>query len=126
MVLVYVADTTEQAWNDTAEPINHTLQLYQDWAIEAGDVNNDDQDSRSIPTPEELRRDQACSFYGEPAFIGTPDFVYEGLRDLLKRSPCTHLVMMGILPGAPPAGTRRSMELFAKEVMPRLKNLSGP
>jgi alkanesulfonate monooxygenase SsuD/methylene tetrahydromethanopterin reductase-like flavin-dependent oxidoreductase (luciferase family) len=126
MVLVYVADTTEQAWNDTAEPVNHTLQLYKDWAIEAGDVNNDDQDSRAIPTPEELRRDQACSFYGEPAFIGTADFVYEGLRDLLERSPCTHLVMMGILPGAPPAGTRRSMELFAKEVMPRLKNLSAP
>ena len=121
MVLVYVADTKEQAWNDTAESINHTLQLYFDWAVEAGDSNNDDQDSRAIPSPDKLRRDQACDFYGEPAFIGTPEFVYEGLRDMLKRSPCTHLVMMGILPGAPHAGTRRSMELFANEVMPRLK-----
>jgi alkanesulfonate monooxygenase SsuD/methylene tetrahydromethanopterin reductase-like flavin-dependent oxidoreductase (luciferase family) len=121
MVLVYVADTTEQAWNDMARPVNHMLQLYFDWAVEAGDDNNDDQDSRSIPTPEELRRDQACDFFGEPAFIGTPDFVYEGLRDLLKRSPCTHLVLMGVLPGAPVTGTRRSMELFAQKVMPRLK-----
>jgi alkanesulfonate monooxygenase SsuD/methylene tetrahydromethanopterin reductase-like flavin-dependent oxidoreductase (luciferase family) len=125
MVLVYVADTKEQAWNDTAEPVNHTLQLYFNWAVEAGDNNNDDQDSRSIPTPDELRRDQSCSFFGEAAFIGTPDFVYEGLRDLLKRSPCTHLVLMGILPGAPHAGTRHSMELFAKEVMPRLKQDSA-
>ncbi len=121
MVLVYVADSKEQAWVDTARPVNHMLQLYYDWAVEAGDSNNDDQDSRAIPSPEELRRDQACDFFGEPAFIGTADFVYEGLRDMLKRSPCTHLVIMGILPGAPLAGTRRSMELFAKEVMPRLK-----
>ena len=121
MVLVYVSDTTEQAWNDTAEPVHHMLKLYFDWAVEAGDDNNDDQDSRAIPTPEDLRRDQACTFYGEPAFIGTADFVYDGLREMLKRSPCTHLVIMGILPGAPVAGTRHSMDLFAKDVMPRLK-----
>jgi hypothetical protein len=29
------------------------------------------------------------------------------------------------LPGAPHAGTRHSMELFAKEVMPRLKQDSA-
>ena len=121
LVLVYVSDTKAQAWDDAADGVSHLLQLYFDWAVEAGDSNNDDQDSRSIPSPEELRRDQACDFYSEPAFIGTADFVYEGLRDLLKRSPCTHIVMMGILPGAPVEGTRRSMELFATEVMPRLK-----
>lgn len=121
MVLVYVSDTREQAWKDTAQPINHMLQLYYDWAVEAGDSNNDDQDSRAIPSPAQLVEDQACDFYGEPAFVGTADFVYEGLRELLKRSPCTHLVMMGVLPGAPLAGTRRSMELFAEKVMPRLK-----
>ena len=122
MVLVYVSDSKEQAWNDTASPVNHMLQLYRDWAVEAGDDNNDDQDSRAIPGAAQLREDQACDFFGEPAFIGTPDFVYEGIRDLLKRSPCTHLVMMGILPGAPLVGTRRSIELFAKEVMSRLKS----
>lgn len=121
MVLVYVSDSKEQAWNDTAEPVNHMLQQYFDWAVEAGDQNNDDQDSRDIPTPEQLRTEQACEFYGEPAFIGTADFVYEGLRDMLRRSPCTHLVLMGILPGAPLEGTRRSMQLFAEKVMPRLK-----
>jgi alkanesulfonate monooxygenase SsuD/methylene tetrahydromethanopterin reductase-like flavin-dependent oxidoreductase (luciferase family) len=121
LVLVYVSESKEQAWNDVADGVSHLLQLYFDWAVEAGDSNNDDQDSRSIPSPEELRQDQACQFYGETAFIGTADFVYDGLRDLLKRSPCTHLVMMGILPGAPVEGTRRSMELFAQDVMPRLK-----
>lgn len=125
MVLVYVAETKAQAWNEAARPVHHMLGLYRDWAAEAGDDNNDDQATRGIPTPEEMRRDQAGTFFGEPAFIGTPDFVYAGLRDLLQRSPCTHLVLMGVLPGAPPDGTRRSVELFAREVMPRLKRDAG-
>jgi alkanesulfonate monooxygenase SsuD/methylene tetrahydromethanopterin reductase-like flavin-dependent oxidoreductase (luciferase family) len=121
MVLVYVAETQAQAWQDAAQPVHHMLSLYRDWAAEAGDDNNDDQATRAIPTPAQMIRDQAGDFFGEPAFIGTPDFVYEGLRDMLQRSPCTHLVLMGILPGAPVEGTRRSVELFAREVMPRLK-----
>jgi len=125
MVLVYVAETKEQAWREAARPVHHMLSLYRDWAAEAGDDNNDDQSSRGIPTPEEMIRDQSGNFFGEPAFIGTPDFVYEGLRDMLQRSPCSHLVLMGILPGAPSAGTRRSVELFAREVMPRLKLDAG-
>ncbi len=125
MVLVYVADTKAQAWREAARPVHHMLTLYRDWAAEAGDENNDDQATRGIPTPEEMIRDESGTFFGEPAFIGTPDAVYAGLRDLLKRSPCTHLVLMGVLPGAPPAGTRRSVELFAREVMPRLKQDSA-
>ena len=121
MVLVYVNESKEKAWQDTAKPINHMLNLYQDWAIESGDDNNDDQDSRNIPSPEQLKQDQSCDFYGEPAFVGTPEFVTEGLKALLKRSPCTHLVMMGILPGVPTENTKKSMELFAREVMPNLK-----
>lgn len=121
MVLVYVAETKARAWQEAARPVHHMLSLYRDWAAEAGDENNDDQATRGIPSPEDMQRDQAGTFFGEPAFIGTPDFVYQGLRDLLQRSPCTHLVLMGVLPGAPMEGTRRNVELFASEVMPRLK-----
>ena len=125
MVLVYVADTKTQAWNEAARPVHHMLSLYRDWAAEAGDDNNDDQATRGIPAPADLMREQAGTFFGEPAFIGTPEFVYAGLRELLQRSPCTHLVLMGVLPGAPLAGTRRSIELFAREVMPHLKRDAG-
>jgi hypothetical protein len=106
-VLVYVAPTKAQAWEEASRPVHHMLSLYRDWAAEAGDDNNDDQSTRSIPTPAEMQRDQNGTFFGEPAFIGT------------------HLVLMGVLPGAPPAGTRRSVELFASEVMPRLKRDAG-
>jgi len=122
MVLTYVADTKDTAWKQAAKPVNHMLQLYKDWAQEAGDDNNDDQSSRKIPSAEEMILEQSCDFFGEPAFIGTADFVYEGLRQLLERSPCTHLVMMGSLPGAPLKGTKRNLELLAKEIIPRLKD----
>jgi alkanesulfonate monooxygenase SsuD/methylene tetrahydromethanopterin reductase-like flavin-dependent oxidoreductase (luciferase family) len=121
MVLVYVAETRERAWREAAQPVHHMLTLYRDWAAQAGDDNNDDQASRAIPSAEQMQREQAGTFFGEPAFIGTPDFVYAGLRDLLVRSPCTHLVLMGVLPGVPSEGTRRNIELFAREVMPKLK-----
>ena len=124
MVLTYVADDKTTAWNEAAKPVNHMLRLYKDWAAEAGDDNNDDQSTRDIPTPEEMIRDQKCDFFGEPAFIGTPEFVYDGLVNLLERSPCTHLVMMGSLPGAPLKGTRRNLELLAQDVIPKLKNRS--
>ena len=121
MVLTYVSDDKTTAWNEAAKPVNHMLQLYKDWAEEAGDNNNDDQSSRDIPSPEEMMQEQTCDFFGEPAFIGTADFVYEGLSQLLERSPCTHLVMMGSLPGAPREGTKRNLELLARDVIPRLK-----
>lgn len=124
MVLVYVSDTRAQAWADAAQPVHHMLTLYRDWAAEAGDDNNDDQSTRAIPSPEDMMRDQRGDFFGEPAYIGTPAFVRDGLLDLLRRSPCTHLVLMGILPGAPVEGTRRSVELFARDVMPHLKEAS--
>jgi alkanesulfonate monooxygenase SsuD/methylene tetrahydromethanopterin reductase-like flavin-dependent oxidoreductase (luciferase family) len=125
MVLVYVAETKAQAWQEAARPVHHMLKLYRDWAAEAGDENNDDQSTWAIPSVEDMQREQAGTFFGEPAFIGTPDFVHAGLCELLQRSPCTHLVLMGVLPGAPPEGTRRSVELFAREVLPRLKRDAG-
>jgi hypothetical protein len=42
----------------------------------------------------------------------------EGYRDAGR---VTHLVMWMQLPGMPAQKARRSMELFAKEVMPRLR-----
>jgi alkanesulfonate monooxygenase SsuD/methylene tetrahydromethanopterin reductase-like flavin-dependent oxidoreductase (luciferase family) len=124
MVLVYVAETRKRAWAEAAHPVHHMLKLYRDWAAEVGDDNNDDQATRDIASPEEMMREQTGNFFGEPAFIGTPDSVHDGLRELLNRSPCTHLVLMGVLPGAPAEGTRRSVELFARDVMPRLKRNS--
>jgi alkanesulfonate monooxygenase SsuD/methylene tetrahydromethanopterin reductase-like flavin-dependent oxidoreductase (luciferase family) len=53
--------------------------------------------------------------------IGTPEEVTRELQQFVKDIRTTHLVLGMHLPGLDPAKSRGSMELFAKEVMPRLR-----
>jgi alkanesulfonate monooxygenase SsuD/methylene tetrahydromethanopterin reductase-like flavin-dependent oxidoreductase (luciferase family) len=124
LVVGYVAETRQQAWDEAAQPLYHVLKYYHDWAVESGDITGD-VEGMAVPSAEEMRRKQAGYFFTEPAFIGTPDEVYEGIKSYLERSPSTHLAIMMSLPGNDPKNTRRSMELFAREVMPRLRRLTS-
>jgi len=45
----------------------------------------------------------------------------QDLKNYEKAGRVTHLVMWMQLPGMPAQKARRSMELFAKEVMPRVR-----
>lgn len=118
-VLAYCAETHEQAWNDIAQPLHHMLQVYYDWAVASGDITGD-VEVNPIPSPEQYRREQKGDFFGNIAYVGTPDEVLAGIRDYLDRSPSTDLALWMDLPGTPYEKTRRSMELFARHVMPRL------
>jgi len=51
--------------------------------------------------------------------IGTPDEVARKLEDFRAAYACTHFIMASQFPGMDPAVATRSLELFAKEVMPR-------
>jgi len=53
--------------------------------------------------------------------IGTPEEVAREIDRFGKTTRTTHLVMGMHLPGLDPAKSQQSMELFAKEVMPRLR-----
>jgi alkanesulfonate monooxygenase SsuD/methylene tetrahydromethanopterin reductase-like flavin-dependent oxidoreductase (luciferase family) len=58
---------------------------------------------------------------GQYAIVGSPDTVYERLAENLHRLGTGNLLglfQLGTLPAEP---TRRSLELFAREVMPRLR-----
>src|SRR5260370_12354505 len=50
--------------------------------------------------------------------IGTPDEVARKLEDFRAAYACTHFIMASQLPGMDPLVATRSLELFAKEVMP--------
>lgn len=119
LVTAYCADTHEKAWNDIAEGFSHVLKYYHDWAVASGDITGD-VEGQAVPTAEQFRKEQKGEFFGEPAFVGTPDEVLAGLQDYLSRSPSSHLVMYMSMPGNDPKNTRRSMELFAQHVMPKL------
>jgi alkanesulfonate monooxygenase SsuD/methylene tetrahydromethanopterin reductase-like flavin-dependent oxidoreductase (luciferase family) len=119
LVTCYCADTHEKAWDDVADGFHHVLKCYHDWAVASGDVTQD-VEGQAVPTAAQFRKEQKGEFFGEPAFVGTPDEVLAGLRDYLARSPGSHLVLYMAMPGNDPKNTRRSMELFAKHVMPKL------
>ena len=68
-----------------------------------------------------MRNTPGLSFFQAPLAVGTPDDVVRELKRYSEAGRVTHLVMWMQLPGMPAQKARRSMELFAKEVMPKLR-----
>ena len=94
---------------------------YAKWFSEANDKPGDDQALQGIPSVDEMIKKQSFSFFGEDAIVGTPKDACEMISDYAKRGRVTHLVTAQALPGLAPHHVRASMDLFAKEVMPRFK-----
>ncbi|HEV8716666.1 MAG TPA: LLM class flavin-dependent oxidoreductase [Candidatus Binatia bacterium] len=114
----YVAPTHDQAWDDTQEHLHYMLTWYGRWLAEAKDFKGDERFTQ-LPPPAELRH-STRQMVGAP-MIGTPEEVAGEIEQLTKEMRTTHLVMGMHLPGIDPAKSQRSMELFAKEVTPRLR-----
>ena len=123
LMVCYVAESNEQAWEDCAEPLHHTVREYQAWAEESGDQTGDGVAEMAVPSPAEIRAAQGCEIFGRSAMIGDPLTVCEGLRSYYNETPGSHFVLMMALPGADPLRTRKSMALFAEHVMPELRAL---
>jgi len=71
-----------------------------------------------IPRVGKLRDSDTAELFGEPLIIGTPDDAIRLLEDYQQRTRFTHLVLAMPLPGVEARKVQKSMELFAKEVMP--------
>lgn len=114
---VYVAPTYEQAWNDVQDHLHYMLSWYGRWVAEAKDFRGAEQFGQ-LPPAKELRNviDQLI---GRP-IVGSPEDVGRQIEEMTKKVRTTHLVMGMHLPGLDPAQSQRSMELFAKELMPAL------
>jgi alkanesulfonate monooxygenase SsuD/methylene tetrahydromethanopterin reductase-like flavin-dependent oxidoreductase (luciferase family) len=77
-----------------------------------------DHDVLQFKLPSELRH----SPMGKAMMIGTVDQVARKLEQFRKDFVCTHLIMSTQLPGLDPTKATASLELFAKEIMPSLRN----
>jgi alkanesulfonate monooxygenase SsuD/methylene tetrahydromethanopterin reductase-like flavin-dependent oxidoreductase (luciferase family) len=92
------------------------MNFYAPVLSEAADVPGDT-DFRTFDSADELRN----SPVGRSAMIGTPGQVAARLRKFTANYNCTHFVMVTQLPGMPPRDANRSLELFAREVLPQFR-----
>jgi len=114
--MVYVAETEDQAWADTEQHIFEMMRYYGEILAEANDAPGDDR-MWTIERAEDIRH----SGFGKAVMIGTPDQVGRKLEQFRRDYRCTHFVMGTQLPGMEPAKATRSLELFAKELMPSFR-----
>lgn len=113
----YVAPTHDQAWDDAQEHLHYMLTWYGRWLAEAKDFPGAEQFSQ-LPPVTGLRNNPE-QLLASP-MIGTPEEVGREIAQFTKDVRTTHLVLGMHLPGLDPAKSQRSMELFAKEVIPGL------
>ena len=89
-------------------------------AREIKSAKKSDSGADKLPSPDKLRESLDQSIPGVP-LVGTPDEVARGLERFAKSMRMTHLAVGMNFPGLDPAKSRRSMTLFAKEVLPTLR-----
>ena len=93
------------------------LEFYADILAEANDAEGDDK-----PLPVTKPSDMRHSVLAEHFMIGTPEQVMAKMEKFVSEYRCTDFIMNSQFPGIDPAKATRSMELFAKEVMPKFRS----
>ena len=115
--LVYVAETEDRAWEESQDHIMSMMEFYGHILSEANDAPGD-ATVWTIRKASEIRH----SPMGQAMWIGTPDQVAKKLERFRKEFRCTHLVLSTQLPGIDPERANRSLDLFAREIMPAFRD----
>jgi alkanesulfonate monooxygenase SsuD/methylene tetrahydromethanopterin reductase-like flavin-dependent oxidoreductase (luciferase family) len=117
MIPVCVADTTEQAWDIAGAGIEYFVNFYQLR-----------KDLQGVPAPAEARVTIEMLRTGNAGFwfaaVGTPDEVAAKLRPIVDghaMGRVTQLALQMRQPGMNNEDTHKSMQMFAREVVPALK-----
>jgi len=105
--IVYVADDAERAWRDIEAAVLYQAEIYGQW-LSAGGTAGD----RLGPDAERLRR---------TSILGSPEEVARRLCETIATNAMTDLVLVMQLPGLEPAKARRSLERFASDVLPHVR-----
>jgi len=120
---VYVAESREQAWDDVEAHLYYMMSSYDRRFKEADDLPWSDSvmSTPTVPPVGELRHVKDLSFFQAPLIVGTPDDAIQEIKRYSAETRVTHLVMWMQMAGLDPKKSQRSMELFAKEVMPHFR-----
>ena len=114
--MVYCAKTEDEAWAQCQHHLFHLFDFYAEILKEANDAEGDD-----VPLPITKAEDIRHSPLAEELMIGTPEQVARKMEKFAKKYVCTDFIMDSQFPGLDPKLGTRSMELFAKEVMPAFR-----
>jgi alkanesulfonate monooxygenase SsuD/methylene tetrahydromethanopterin reductase-like flavin-dependent oxidoreductase (luciferase family) len=106
----HLGTTRDQAWDEAQDGIYHYRDFYSSRQSITG--------TRRVvpPSPADLRQEET-----PPELVGTPDAILRRLEPQLKDSRVTHFGLLHRLPGMSTEVSRRSLELYAREVMPVLR-----
>jgi probable F420-dependent oxidoreductase len=115
----YVGSSTDEAWSHSQEHLHYMIKWYSRWLTESGDFLG--ANLPPLPEPSKLRESHLLF----PLVVGNPQDVASKLNASLAKVRTTHLVLGMNLPGLAPERSRSSMELFAREVAPRIKSTLG-
>ncbi|MGD0075647.1 MAG: LLM class flavin-dependent oxidoreductase [Candidatus Binataceae bacterium] len=113
---VYVAKSAAQAWDEAGEHLHYMMCNYASWLGEAMDAPGDER-----AWPIRSARDLRESPLGASLMIGTPEDCVAKIEAFRQQYACTHLIMATQLAGLDPRKATRSIELFAREVMPHFR-----
>ena len=118
-IRVHIAATREQAWAEAEAGLHQVLHFYRtrvdpQSATSAAGVLND------FPPVGEFRHVVGIGHRGSPFLVGTPDEVGRALA-AYRDKRLTHLSLNFHQPGMETSAVRRSMGMFARELMPSVK-----
>ncbi len=125
---IFVADTDEEARAGGEEPLNHLFRLFIPAAVP--------RDLASLPEDYKYYREFFRPFFGQPMsykdlidkglfIVGSPDTVARVLAEHIETTGTGHLLCWMNFGSLTSKQVARSEELFATEVIPRLRGLNS-
>jgi len=112
----HLAETREKAWDEAEAGLHHERDFYaqRDW------IGGPEMRDKPVPAVGEYRNADAPG--GMNNAVGTPDQVLRQLEPRLRDSLVTHFAFGFRHAGMATEPVRRSMELFARELMPEIRS----
>ncbi|MBV9152548.1 MAG: LLM class flavin-dependent oxidoreductase [Alphaproteobacteria bacterium] len=118
-IRLHLAATQEAAWDEAEAGLHQVLHFYRSRSNpEAG--SSAAGPLKELPRLGEFRHVRGIGHGGTPFMVGTPDDVLRMLEQFRDKR-LTHLSLNFHQPGQDSAAVRRSVQLFAKELLPAIK-----
>ena len=106
----YVTDDPERAWAEIGPHVVYQTEAYAEWG------------ASGLSAPADLRA-QAALRARQTWDIGSAEEVATAIRAYHTRMPFTQYIGFGVPPGVEPQRMNASLERFAREVIPLLRDL---